>query len=407
METRKRSLAVLLVVLLGCILSGCEITGASPDPDVEIMASPGESLTFQVYGPIPRTEGSLLSGLPTMATYRWSADAPGSWVYQNVRTDSRTYTYTIPKDAHASKIKITCQLLEITWPITTNMAMRIADSRTWTIRVNLGTPPVWNGDYVIEDITDLNVLKDYTSVAGVLNIMNTSFSNLVGLENITRVGQLKINANSRMTSLSGLDGLTDVTGFSNSDGSYEPGGIYISANPVLNDLTALSKVTQVKNVWVSSNDMLATLDGLEGLTDASGWIYLRENKMLKDIKAFRNITRMGQLYIYDNPALTDLEGLEGLTAVTDEIYITNTYLTSLAALRNVTTVGCLHISDNSELSLLGMDALARVEKYISIYNNEALCTSSAQALWDQVVGRDGIGDLSFSYIRNNLECTTP
>jgi hypothetical protein len=395
MQSRKTFFKLFSAVAMICILSGCEITGSSPDPDVVINASPGDTLSFQVYGPIPRTEGSIYLGSPTMATYRWSADAPGSWVYENVHTDSRAYTYTIPTDVHASKIKITCQLLEITWPISGILAMRVADSRTWTIRVNLGTPPVWNGDYVIEDETDLNLLKDYTSIAEDLVIRNTGLTSLQGLEQISNAGTINIFGNSNLTSLNGMEGLTAVN------------GIYITRNPVLTDIMALGKITQVDDLRIESNDALENLEGLDGLSGVLGWVYIRTNAELNDITALHNVSQMRELYLWGNPALAGLEGLEGLTTITDGIYMYQTSLSSLSALRNVTTVGSFSCWDNPALVLLGMDGLARIDGTFVVSGNPLLCTSLAQALWDHVMAQGGIGNTSSSYIRDNLDCPAP
>ena len=292
MKTRKNLLSMLLGVSLVCILSGCEITGASPDPDEDISAKPGDTISFQVYGSVPLFVWfQPISGL----VYSWERWDPN---YHMADIITGSYTYTVPEDVLVNKITITCNLNYIAGD-----HGRLLDSRTWTIRVDLGcTPPTWNGDYIIENEADVNLLKDYTSITGKLIVKNSSLNSLNGLENLTSVGGLDIRNNTDLESLEGLEGLTDI----------------------------------------------------------------------------------GTISISGNTSMENLAGLSGLI-----------------------TADTLNCSNNSSLTTLGMDALSRVNGVLYIYGNSSLCNALAQDLWNQIVDRDGIGDISNSRVDGNKDCGTP
>ena len=98
MEVNKRILAAFsCAVLIGC-LSGCieEITGASPDPSVEITMAPGESVSLQVDGP---------SMVQNLLWYSWIVqDASGvnyfdgDCAYNETTYPDQPFIFTIPVD---------------------------------------------------------------------------------------------------------------------------------------------------------------------------------------------------------------------------------------------------------------------------------------------------------------------
>lgn len=72
--------------------------------------------------------------------------------------------------------------------------------------------PVWKGNYLIENHSDLIALSGYNYVSGDLEIMSASdIADLIGLESLTRVGHsLRIYNNDSLTRLEGLQNMASV-----------------------------------------------------------------------------------------------------------------------------------------------------------------------------------------------------
>jgi hypothetical protein len=270
MEPQKRILSFIPGIALICILSACQITGADPDPGEIIYAVPGQTLSFQVYGPVPRTVGSSTLGMLTFFTYGWIVDTDTF-----LARDTRTLSYTIPEVTQATKIKITCRLLGYAPPL-----IDFIDSRTWTILVNQGSTPTWNGDYTLEDQTDLNILKDYTRITGNLYISNRcGLSDLKGLENLSSVGRLSIGYSEELLSLDGLEGLSSITGYVTYSNTVAPGEINIYGNEGLIDIKGLRNITSADGLYVANNSSLTSL-GMDALARVNGDFEITNNTSL-------------------------------------------------------------------------------------------------------------------------------
>ena len=113
------------------------------------------------------------------------------------------------------------------------------------------------------------------------------------------------------------------------------------------------------------------------------------------------------MWISSNDALTNLSGLENLETVGNYLVIRDNYaLTSLSGLGNLTSVGgFLGIYYNTALTSLGLTGLQRVGGYFEIASNPLLCKSLVEELRNQVLLRKGIWGIID--ISGNKECTTP
>ena len=68
---------------------------------------------------------------------------------------------------------------------------------------------VWEGDYEIQSLGELEVISGYTRVTGNLSIMLSDLTSLEGLESLCEIGgDLSIENNEFLTSLKSLDNLT-------------------------------------------------------------------------------------------------------------------------------------------------------------------------------------------------------
>jgi hypothetical protein len=332
----------ILGLVLAVGLTGCKIISASPDPDQVIEMRPGEKMIFKVKGPVN-------TGLTFC---EWESHRCCGQ-YEILADGVNQIEFSVnPSSEAANKITITAvSYYKYFDPLYMHPWFDIeADRREWTIRILQGAPPVWQGDYCIEDSTDMQLLKGYTKVTGTLRINDRNIKNLEGLKNLASVGGLVIEHCDTLTSLYGLENITSL------------GGILF--------------------IW--GNKLLTSLTGLENLTLVGG-----------------------ALWIEDCHALTSLTSLENLTSVGGDLYINwNNALTNLAGLENIRSVGGdLGIMNNDALKSLGMAALQNVGSHFLIYSNPMLCSFFAEELRDQVLSGGGIGGQI--EIEGNKDCTTP
>jgi hypothetical protein len=125
----------------------------------------------------------------------------------------------------------------------------------------------------------------YTSLAGLRSLAafpsrlaierNSKLLDLTGLEALTGVGILKLNANHALAS---IEGLANMTG-SASD-------IEITMNDALASLDGLGGIYGVTtNLTISRNASLRDLTGLDGLESVDGGITIQENPLLSTCEA--------------------------------------------------------------------------------------------------------------------------
>ncbi|MCY1040322.1 hypothetical protein OV208_03230 [Corallococcus sp. bb12-1] len=222
---------------------------------------------------------------------------------------------------------------------------------------------VYEGTYVVVDATDLAALQGVTRVTGNLRFTGETLTQLVLPELSAVQGSLDIESNPRLThvSLPGLRFARDVS---------------LNDNAVL-DTAALGDAagTQVsvdRNLLVSSNPQLASLDGLRALTPRNE-LGVSDNALLEtftfpyvtSLPGGLTVQRNPKLRTFDLPALASAEGLS---------LSQNAALESLAGLAGLRTVEHLNISSNGALtSLAGFDTLISANS-ITVARNAQLQT---------------------------------
>jgi len=218
-------------------------------------------------------------------------------------------------------------------------------------------------------LKNIDGLSQVTSIGGLLMIHNNpSLPNLSGLINLDSVGsQLSISNNDSLTALTGLDSLTCV-------GSR----LDISDNANLLSLNALGNLTSVGELRIEHNPALTTISGLSNVntyTDPEPFHIIDSNVLLTSLTGLESITSCKYIYIIDNNSLTNLEGLDNLTSVSNTCGIQrNDSLTSLSGLNNFDSVGKeLYISFNNSLTnLTGIENLRYIGTNIYINENAVL-----------------------------------
>jgi hypothetical protein len=328
----------LVCLLMGMVmviaLSGCNIMTVSPNTNKLIEMNPGDTIVFKVNG----------VGLNTAVTKCvWYIN--GAFYLEG----KDKFEFRVkPEGEQTNRLKIICSLNHYE-SYNTQEGIRWhwvgIDNRSWNIRILQNTAPVWQGDYYIEDSTDMLLLNGYTDVTGSL-VINADIENMEGLSELKTIG----------------------------------GGLHISGNKYIKDLSAFANITSVGEALnICDNDALTSLSGIKNLKFGGG------------------------LCISGNDALTNLSGLESIISVGGDLDISsNNSLTTLSALENITSIkGRLYIAVNSALTVLGMSGLHSVSTYFTIFGNQLLCKSLAEELRDQVtIGKD-------IYIFGNKDCMTP
>lgn len=206
------------------------------------------------------------------------------------------------------------------------------------------------GDLTIQttNVLNLDSLENIQKVSGQLAIYNTNLIDLTGLMNLTHIGQsLFLSSNDQMTNLGGLEQLDTINTY-----------LTIQNNLNLNSLGALSGTTALIGLEVSNNDLLLDLTGLESMT---------------------------QLYytlILNNDLLASLTGLENVPQFSGELVIeNNSVLSDISAVANSDMTGLtyLNIANNPQLAVCTHHAICEylsLDGYAVISNNAAGCNGA-------------------------------
>ncbi len=189
---------------------------------------------------------------------------------------------------------------------------------------------VFEGDIHLNSQAAVNQFGEtcYKAVDGVLQIgdfdSNSDISDLSPLGDIRRVSELKIVANPKLSSLAGLENLTQVEE-----------RILIHNNATLASLEELSGIRNEHiSVTIYRNAALRGLTGLEGIRRYNN-LDLVENTQLTDLNALAQTERINCLYLEKNDQLRSLDGLESLNSLNCLYIMQNPNLVDYCALSPV------------------------------------------------------------------------
>ncbi len=306
MSYLKTFFALLFLLIVSTSLTGCFLTSPSPEPGEIVQMEMGDNRTFTVVSSKPQDFG--------MRRYynEWIAEpVVGDYIEKQQGNDEFEFKTEL-YGALPNKINLSCTLFEDRIKFTGELGripiggcpipgycgpsiivpsmdqfIQAMDQIVWSIKINQD-PPTWNGDYIIENETDLQELKDFSEITGNLIIIVTLLSDLQELDNIKSIGgNLEIRGNDNLTSLEGLSSeLTSI-------GRH----LSISDNHGLINLSGLGKTTSIgKSLSIRDNDRLINLSGLDNITSIGGGLQIEAN------------------------TLTSLEGLNSLCRVDGIIY---------------------------------------------------------------------------------------
>ena len=172
MRNSKLTVSGILFVLTMIGLTSC-ITSATPNPSVPVVMKPGESKTFSVEGPTENTNRYI---------YDWDLIGNGISIWTG---HGKQFNFVADLQKHQlyNRMKLECWLYQYRLGITSNCGGQAGDTCLgwdwfpvskieWNIRI-VQDGQVWQGNYLIEDNTDISLLNDFTTITGNLYIQNT------------------------------------------------------------------------------------------------------------------------------------------------------------------------------------------------------------------------------------------
>ncbi len=133
-------------------------------------------------------------------------------------------------------------------------------------------------------------------IAGDLTIVGTTLENLLPLSNLRALtGRLTLTDNPRLESLRGLEQLQSAQ------------GIFLEGNRALENLAGLEGVRELDELVLHQNGLL-TVHGLEDLSRVGG-LEVTDNPKLIDLSGLNSVTHARSVHIEGNPRLAGARGL--------------------------------------------------------------------------------------------------
>jgi photosystem II stability/assembly factor-like uncharacterized protein len=159
------------------------------------------------------------------------------------------------------------------------------------------------------DIINLEGLSQINTIGENLYITRNAFlTNLEGLNNLDSIGgSLVLYDNDSLTSLNGLNNLVTING-SLYIGRGLPAGGSIG-NPILTNLIGLENLTYIgENLIIYGNTSLMNLEGLEKLTYIGEGLNIYSNVALSSLEGLKNVTSIYEFVLIQyNDTLTTCE----------------------------------------------------------------------------------------------------
>ena len=245
----------------------------------------------------------------------------------------------------------------------------------------------------LASLTGLNSLQAIGTVIGIVN--NPNLINLVPLSGLVNVESIQIRENSRLTSLNGLSGLSNLDGFISISNNEDlasladlenintiGGSLIIEDQPQLVNLSGLHNLTSIGgNLIIDDNDALTSISDLSTLSNLGGNLTITANDVLPNLTGLNNLTIVpGITSITSNIGLQSITGLESVTTFQSTLAIGGSpLLTDLLPLSNLTVVGGLLsiLGNDGLINLSGLESLTSVGGYLNIGLNDNLADLSA------------------------------
>ena len=184
-------------------------------------------------------------------------------------------------------------------------------------------------------LLNLNGFLGLTSIRNISIVNSDSLVNLAGLDNITFVNTISIGGNDALQSISELGGF-----------SGNVNGMVIFDNPLLVNLYGLEGIldTGEVGVFISDNESLLNLDGLQNLSGGHG-LFVRDNDAIQSLEGLNSVIDFSEIEIENNVALVDISNLEtNLASNIDHLIIKGNPNLATCNLLNI----CSYLDDNGD-----------------------------------------------------------
>jgi hypothetical protein len=274
---------------------------------------------------------------------------------------------------------------------------------------------VWDGNYTITDAASLSALKDYGVIKGSL-ILDPSFPNLVGPACLRRIdGDLVLQDNATLQTLSGLDSLEEVGGnvaIVRNDAlvSVDLGGplISIGGGFYMDDNFYCADVTLPASLETIGGDFWFRLSAVTALTIPAalrfvgGSFYFDFNMGPTELQLPDSLEEIGKsLIVVSCNSLQTIHLPAGLTRIGGDCLISgNDNLLALSIPVSLAKVdGNLYFEGNNVAADLSAPGLESVSGVMRITADPALPTCRATEL------RDQLSELGGACIRDNAADT--
>ena len=234
---------------------------------------------------------------------------------------------------------------------------------------------IFQGNIELTSQTDVNNFgaNGYCEISGGLYIHESSTSDpivdLTPLSSLRKVSDLYVRYCNLLESLEGLNNIVAPVDI-----------LLIGYNTELKNLNALSGLTSTnETVQISANPSLVNFDGLENLHSIGANLNIINNDALVNINGLRNVTSIkSAIYIEGNETLKNIDGLVGFTGIADPFaglsILNNPSLLNVNGASNITNLGSnLEISVNGKLENLdGFSSLIALNGRLKITTNGVL-----------------------------------
>jgi hypothetical protein len=210
---------------------------------------------------------------------------------------------------------------------------------------------IWEGDMVISSADDIATAEGITDITGNLIIEGTSLQTLAGLEGIRVVdGDVVIGGDTGNTVLASLDGLSGITTIG--------GFLAVRRNPLLPNLSGLSALERTGDSFtVAENSLMTTMGPLPKLTTVGYFMSIENNRSLVDVNGLDALVEVDfTLNIASNAVLASLEGFSSLR-VAGRLFVRNNIALSTCA------------AESLRDQLLAVNGMTRYDGLVDIAGN--------------------------------------
>jgi hypothetical protein len=248
---------------------------------------------------------------------------------------------------------------------------------------------VINGNLELHFNSGLKTLSGLENLKAVKSIIINENENLINLEalrQIKKVEMLRIIANDKLRSLDGLENLRDVKTLLIYDNKNlnsidalgqikEVERLEIYKSDMLPSLSGLQDITVLKALIIEGNPLLEEIGKNITFKDSiAGGIYITENESLKNISFLNGVKKIEYLWLKDNPLLTFNQSLDQLESVEYFKIENNSSITSLEipGLQFFYELDIEHNQNLSKVTFNNQWRFPNEKVYIKINSNEKL-----------------------------------